>query len=113
MHSGQLHAKEGGDSSPIRHSLPRPQSSLARRPDGELRNAMWKANGTAALVLVPTVHAIQKVAEAVVKVTGSAILVDALDGMTDLRNRLTLAPELRHFFIGKFAVLTLAYSLAM
>ena len=47
---------------------------------------------TAALVLVPTVHAVQKVAEAVVNVTRGAILVDPLDGMTDLRDRLALTP---------------------
>jgi len=89
-------------------SLPRPQSGLSCRTDGALRNAIRKANQATALGLVPTiVHAVKKVAEAVVKVTSGAALIHSPDCMTNLRNALAGTPQSRHFVIGEFSILPL------
>jgi hypothetical protein len=73
--------------------------------DGVLRNAIRKANRATALVLIPTVHAVEEVAEAVVKVAGRAVLIHSVDGVTDLRNALSGTPHLRNLFVRERFVL--------
>lgn len=91
------------------HSLPGPQSSLPCCADGLCRNAIWEPHNAPAAVLVSSVHAVQKITQAVVKIAVVVIGVHPFDSLSNLCNALALVPHLRNKVLRKLAVRALLH----